>query len=37
MDFCYLDGGNGREHNAVGFVEIYKIFVTQDAHFSGTD
>ncbi len=32
MEFGSLDGVDEVEYNGVGFVEISKIFVTQDIH-----
>ena len=31
MEFCLLDGGEGREHDGVCFMELSKIFATHDA------
>ena len=37
MKFNSLDGGEDGEYNDIYFVEILKIFATQDAFFFGTD
>ena len=36
VGFGQLDGGEGGEFNAVGFVETFKIVVGQDELFLGT-
>ena len=36
LKFRSFDGRGGGEHNGSGFVEISKIFVTQDVFFLGT-
>ena len=37
MGFDSLDDGDNRENTSFGFVEISKIFVTQDAIFFATE
>ena len=36
MNVSSSDGGEDYEHNDVGFVGIYKIFMVQDVIFFGT-
>ena len=36
MDFGWFDGGEGGEHNGVGFMEISEIFVRLDVILFGT-
>ena len=35
MEFGSLGGEEHDEHNGVGFMEIFEIFVTHDASFDG--
>ena len=37
MEIGPNDGKAGRDHNSVGFVEIYRILALQDAIFIGTE
>ena len=37
MEFVSHDGRDNVKHNGDGFVEISRIFATQDAFFFGTD
>ena len=37
MEFGQLDGGDDGEHSGVSFVEISRIFATQDALFYGVE
>ena len=34
MEFAYLDGSEDGEHNGASFVEISKMFATQDTIYS---
>ncbi len=37
MEFYLFDGGEDGEYNHVSFVEVFKVFVEQNAFFFGTE